>query len=87
MHGSGPCRHPSCRSPSAKHSGPGAQARNSIGLVLVAGMAIGTAFTLFFVPAIYVLIARDRKGGARGRARTGESYETGTNSRTADEAA
>jgi multidrug efflux pump len=40
--------------------GPGAAARNSIGLVLVAGMAIGTAFTLFFVPAIYLLIARDR---------------------------
>src|SRR3954465_14368206 len=40
-------------------TGPGAAARNSIGLVLVAGMAIGTAFTLFFVPAIYLLIARD----------------------------
>ncbi len=42
-------------------TGPGAAARNSIGLVLVAGMAIGTAFTLFFVPAIYLLIARDRR--------------------------
>ncbi|HWE25131.1 MAG TPA: efflux RND transporter permease subunit [Myxococcales bacterium] len=42
-------------------TGPGASARNSIGLVLVAGMAIGTAFTLFFVPAIYVLIARDHR--------------------------
>jgi multidrug efflux pump len=40
-------------------SGPGAAARNSIGLVLVAGMAVGTAFTVFFVPAIYLLIARD----------------------------
>jgi multidrug efflux pump len=40
-------------------SGPGAAARNSIGLVLVAGMIVGTAFTLFFVPAIYLLIARD----------------------------
>jgi multidrug efflux pump len=40
--------------------GPGAAARNSIGLVLVAGMILGTAFTLFFVPAIYVLIARER---------------------------
>jgi multidrug efflux pump len=45
-------------------SGPGASARNSIGLVLVAGMAMGTAFTLFFVPAIYLLIAKDRKAGA-----------------------
>ncbi|BDG07315.1 efflux RND transporter permease subunit [Anaeromyxobacter paludicola] len=41
-------------------TGPGAAARNSIGLVLVAGMTIGTAFTLFFVPAIYMLIAKDR---------------------------
>jgi multidrug efflux pump len=40
-------------------TGPGAAARNSIGLVLVAGMAIGTAFTLFFVPAIYLLIAKE----------------------------
>jgi multidrug efflux pump len=41
--------------------GPGAAARNSIGLVLVAGMILGTAFTLFFVPAIYVLLARDHR--------------------------
>ena len=41
--------------------GPGAAARNSIGLVLVAGMAMGTAFTLFFVPAIYILFARDHR--------------------------
>ena len=48
-------------------TGPGAQARNSIGLVLVAGMAIGTAFTIFFVPAIYMLIAKDRHAAARTR--------------------
>ena len=41
--------------------GPGASARNSIGLILVAGMILGTAFTLFFVPAIYVLLARDHR--------------------------
>jgi hypothetical protein len=29
--------------------------------VLVAGMAVGTAFTLFFVPAIYVLVSRERR--------------------------
>ncbi len=46
-------------------TGPGAAARNSIGLVLVTGMAFGTAFTLFFVPAIYVLIARDHRAEAR----------------------
>jgi multidrug efflux pump len=45
-------------------TGPGAEARNSIGLVLVTGMAIGTAFTVFFVPAIYLLIARDRRATA-----------------------
>ncbi|MEW6501585.1 MAG: efflux RND transporter permease subunit, partial [Thermodesulfobacteriota bacterium] len=40
-------------------SGAGAAARNSIGLVLVGGMAIGTLFTLFVVPSIYMLVARD----------------------------
>jgi multidrug efflux pump len=40
-------------------TGAGAAARNSIGLVLVGGMSIGTVFTLFVVPAIYVLFARD----------------------------
>jgi multidrug efflux pump len=38
-------------------SGPGSQARNSIGTVLVSGMAIGTLFTLFVVPVFYSLIA------------------------------
>jgi multidrug efflux pump len=40
--------------------GPGAAARNSIGLVLVGGMTIGTLFTLFVVPALYVLISKRR---------------------------
>jgi multidrug efflux pump len=39
-------------------SGPGAGARNSIGIMLVTGMIIGTAFTLFVVPSIYVLVAQ-----------------------------
>jgi multidrug efflux pump len=39
-------------------TGPGAGARNSIGIMLVSGMIIGTLFTLFVVPAIYVLVAR-----------------------------
>jgi multidrug efflux pump len=38
--------------------GPGAGARNSIGIMLVSGMIIGTFFTLFVVPSIYVLVAR-----------------------------
>ena len=40
-------------------TGAGAAARNSIGLVLVGGMFVGTAFTLFIIPSIYMLIARD----------------------------
>ncbi len=40
-------------------TGAGAAARNSIGLVLVGGMAIGTLFTLFVLPSIYVLLAKD----------------------------
>ncbi len=43
-------------------TGAGAAARNSIGLVLVGGMAIGTLFTLFVVPSLYVLMARERRG-------------------------
>jgi multidrug efflux pump len=38
-------------------SGPGAAARNSIGMVLVTGMIVGTLFTLFIVPVFYSLIA------------------------------
>jgi len=41
--------------------GPGAGARNSIGIMLVSGMIIGTVFTLFVVPSIYVLVARRHK--------------------------
>ncbi|WP_075184905.1 efflux RND transporter permease subunit [Teredinibacter haidensis] len=43
-------------------TGAGAEARNSIGLVIVGGMAIGTVFTLFVVPSIYMLIAKDQQG-------------------------
>jgi len=51
-------------------SGPGAGARNSIGIMLVSGMIIGTVFTLLVVPAIYTLVARER------RAVTSEAVET-----------
>ncbi|HYQ43968.1 MAG TPA: efflux RND transporter permease subunit [Polyangiaceae bacterium] len=47
-------------------TGAGAVARNSIGIVLVGGMSIGTLFTLFVIPSVYVLIAKDHRGeGAR----------------------
>ncbi|MCG8017579.1 MAG: efflux RND transporter permease subunit [Candidatus Thiodiazotropha sp. 'RUGA'] len=42
-------------------TGAGAAARNSIGLVLVGGMAVGTLFTLFVLPSIYVLMAKDHQ--------------------------
>jgi multidrug efflux pump len=42
-------------------TGPGAGARNSIGIMLVSGMIIGTVFTLLVVPAIYTLVAREHK--------------------------
>jgi multidrug efflux pump len=38
-------------------TGPGAEARNSIGIILVAGMVVGSVFTLFVVPVFYSLIA------------------------------
>ena len=41
-------------------TGPGAGARNSIGIMLVTGMIIGSFFTLFVVPSIYMLVARTR---------------------------
>jgi len=47
-------------------SGAGAEARNSIGLVLVGGMAVGTFFTLFVIPSIYMLVARERARGGEG---------------------
>ncbi len=51
--------------------GPGAGARNSIGIMLVTGMIIGTAFTLFVVPSIYMLVARTHRPGRRSGARAG----------------
>ena len=44
--------------------GPGAGARNSIGIMLLSGMVIGTFFTLFVVPSIYMVLGRNyRKTG------------------------
>jgi multidrug efflux pump subunit AcrB len=45
-------------------SGPGSGARNSIGIMLVTGMIIGTAFTLFVVPSIYMLVAHAQERAA-----------------------
>jgi multidrug efflux pump len=48
-------------------SGAGAASRFSIGLVVVAGMSIGTLFTLFVLPAVYVAIATDHRAGAESQ--------------------
>ncbi|HYD69271.1 MexW/MexI family multidrug efflux RND transporter permease subunit [Azospirillum sp.] len=45
-------------------SGAGAASRFSIGLVIVAGMLIGTLFTLFVLPAVYTLLATDHRAAA-----------------------
>ncbi len=45
-------------------SGPGAASRFQMGLVITAGLGIGTIFTLFVVPAYYLFIARDHRGAA-----------------------
>ena len=42
-------------------SGAGAAARNSIGLFLVGGMTVGSIFTLFVIPSLYMLIAKDHQ--------------------------
>jgi multidrug efflux pump len=58
-------------------TGAGAAARNSIGLVLVGGMAIGTLFTIFVVPAIYMLIAKDHAHDRETEQATATAAETG----------
>jgi len=42
-------------------SGAGAEARNSIGIILVAGMLMGTLFTLFILPSVYLALAGTHK--------------------------
>ena len=46
-------------------SGAGAAARNSIGITIVAGMALGTIFTLLVIPSIYVLLAKEHGNDLR----------------------
>jgi multidrug efflux pump len=47
-------------------TGAGAAARNSIGIIIVAGMALGTFFTLLVIPSIYMLIAKQHTGEEPG---------------------
>ncbi len=44
--------------------GPGAESRFAIGLTISAGLGIGTFFTIFVLPAFYILLGRDHHGSA-----------------------
>jgi multidrug efflux pump len=48
--------------PLALASGAGAESRQQIGWVIVGGMSLGTLLTIFVVPTMYMLLARDRHG-------------------------
>jgi multidrug efflux pump len=61
-------------------SGAGAAARNSIGITVVAGMALGTIFTLLVIPSIYVLIAKQHAGEELGAIELPRETESGTDS-------
>ena len=50
--------------------GAGAEARNSIGFILVIGMLIGTLFTLVLLPAIYALLASDHQSAEQATGST-----------------
>ena len=55
-------------------SGAGAVSRFQMGIVIASGLSIGTLFTLFVVPAVYLLIAADhhRQAGVVGEGAAGE---------------
>ena len=53
-------------------AGAGAAARFAIGVVIAAGMTIGTLFTLFVTPAVYTFLARDHQK-ARAQAEAAEA--------------
>ena len=59
-------------------TGAGAAARNSIGITVVAGMALGTLFTLLVIPSIYVLIAKQHAGEEPGAISRGFELLGGT---------
>jgi multidrug efflux pump len=57
-------------------SGAGAAARFNIGIIIAAGMTIGTLFTLFVTPTVYTYLARDhQKVRARQEAEAAASGE------------
>jgi multidrug efflux pump len=58
-------------------TGAGAVARNSIGIVLVGGMTIGTFFTLIIVPSVYVLLAKDHRRERQASLGAGDPVRSG----------
>ncbi len=48
-------------------TGAGAASRFSIGIVVVSGMSIGTLFTLFVLPAVYTVLAKDHRAAAESK--------------------
>jgi multidrug efflux pump len=59
--------------------GAGAASRFAIGIVVVMGMLVGTLFTLFVLPTVYSLIAKDHRHSAD----TAREHELGAASREA----
>ena len=47
-------------------TGAGAVSRYNLGLVIASGMSIGTLFTIFVVPAMYMVVAKDHAAGRQG---------------------
>ena len=56
-------------------SGAGARSRHDIGLVIAAGMFVGTLFTLFVTPAVYTFLARDHQKHAANAAAAPRAQE------------
>jgi len=50
-------------------TGAGAEARNSIGIILVAGMLVGTVFTLLVLPSVYMVLASNHQPKLEGEAK------------------
>lgn len=59
-------------------SGAGAEAKKSIGICIVGGMSLGTLFTLFIIPAIYLIFKSDKKKNAGTKNNCGVIRNLGT---------
>ena len=72
-----------CRRCLLTATGAGAASRFSIGLVVVAGMSIGTLFTLFVLPAVYVTMATDHRAkSGSNRTKEIEDFDLGLKATT-----